>query len=82
MCVNGLEEAEGDPHVDGEDVEVTEEIAVQQGSSNRARSENEDFSGVSVLSGETEGCRVLVVDLVDVLVKRSPMQSLVRYKSK
>ena len=31
-----------------------------------------------VLSGETEGCRVLVVDLVNVLVERAPVQRAVR----
>lgn len=78
--IDGLEETEGDPDVDGEDVQVAAEHGVQDGADNRAGAEDEDLCGVGVLSGETERCRVLVVDLVDVLVEGSPVKSLVRCK--
>lgn len=76
--INGLEETESDPDVDGEDVQVATEHGVQDGANNRAGAEDEDLCRVGVLSGETERCRVLVVDFVNVLVEGSPVKSLVR----
>ena len=78
MRVDGLEEAEGDPEVDGDDVEVPAEGAVDEGAADRRRAENHDLGGVRVLGGEAERRRVLVVDLVDVLVERAPVEGLVR----
>ena len=72
-----MEETECDPDVDGEDVEIAAECAVQEGTGERSSAEDEDFSGVGVFSSKTEGSRVLVVDLVDVLVQRTPVKSLV-----
>lgn len=77
MRVDGLEETEDDPNVDGDDVQVAAEGAVEDGACNRAGTENHDLSGVRVLGGETEGRGVLVVDLVDVLVQRAPVESAV-----
>lgn len=51
MRVDGLEQTKGDPDVHGEDVEVAGEVAVEQGSGNRARAKDEDLGGVRVLSG-------------------------------
>jgi hypothetical protein len=76
--IDRLEETEGNPDVDSEDVEVLCEPAVQERSADRARSENQDFSRMSVLGGETKRRAVLVMDLVDVLVERTVVQSLVR----
>ena len=78
MGVDGLEETEGDPDVDGEDVEVLHEEAVEEGPGNRASTEDEDLSGMGVLRSETEGGGVLVVNLVDGLVQHRSMESLVR----
>ncbi len=75
--VDGLEEAEGDPDVDGEDVEVLGDVAVEEGTADGARAEDEDLERVGVLCCETEGGGVLVVDLVDVLVERTEMEGLV-----
>ena len=75
--IDGLEETEGDPDVHGEDVQVTAECAVEEGTRECASSEDEDLSGMRVLSSKTEGGGVLVVNLVDVLVQRTPVQSLV-----
>ncbi len=77
MGVDGLEEAEGDPDVDGEDVEVLGDVAVEEGTADGARAEDEDLERVGVLCCETEGGGVLVVDLVDVLVERTEMEGLV-----
>ena len=78
MRINSLEEAKGDPDVDREDVQVVPEHRVEDRPKNRARAEDEHLSGVRVLRSETERCGVLVVDLVDVLVERAPVESLVR----
>ena len=77
MGINGLEETEGDPDVDGEDVQVVAEHAVEDGTEDRAGSEDEDLGRVGVLGGKTEWSGVLVVNLVDVLVERSPVKSTV-----
>ena len=77
MSIDGLEESEGDPDVHREDMKVATECTVQERAGDRARAENHDLSRVSVLRSKTERCRVLVVDLVNVLVKRAPVESLV-----
>jgi hypothetical protein len=76
--VDSLEETEGDPDVDGKDVQVTQHVAVQERAADRAETEDEDLRWVRVLRREAERCTVLVVDLVDVLVHGSPVQSLMR----
>lgn len=50
VSVNGLEETEHDPDVDGDDVEVGEE-AEEEGTADGACAEDEDFEGVGVLGG-------------------------------
>ena len=75
--VNSLEETEDDPCVDSNNVEVTSDSTVEDGASEGTGSENEDLSGVGVFGSKTEGSRVLVVNLVDVLVERSPVKSTV-----
>ena len=77
MRIDGLEQAERDPDVHGEDVQVAGEEAVEEGSADGTHSQNEDFERVSVLCRETEGCRILVVNFVDVLVQRAVVQRLV-----
>lgn len=77
MSINGLEETKGDPDVNGEDMEVAREVAPEQGTGNSSSAEDHDFSWVSVLCGKTEGCRVLVVDLVNVLVEHGGMEKTV-----
>jgi len=77
MGINGLEKTKGDPDVHREDVEVLGKEAVEEGASEGAGSKNEDLGGVSVFSSKTEGSGVLVVDLVDMLVEGTVMESLV-----
>lgn len=68
MCVDGLEESQDDPEIDGDYVEVLREVAVQERTGECSCAQDEHLGGVSVLCSETEWCRVLVVNLVDVLV--------------
>ena len=69
MRIDGLEEAERDPDVDGEDVQVVREVAVQDRPEDRARAQDEDLRRMRVLGAQTERRGVLVVHLVDVLVE-------------
>lgn len=77
MGVNGLEKTKDDPAVDSHNVKIATESAVEDGTSKGTGSEDEDFSGMSVLSSETEWRRVLVVNLVDVLVQGTPVKRTV-----
>ena len=69
VSVDGLEQPENDPDVDGDDVEVGSEETVEERSTDGTGTEDEDLEGVSVFSSQTERCAVLVVHLVDVLVE-------------
>lgn len=80
--IDGLEQTEGDPDVHGEDVEVSGDGAVEDGTDDSACAEDEDFGGVSVFCGETEWRGVLVVDLVNVLIQRSPVECLMGCEGK
>lgn len=66
--VDGLEETKDDPNVHGKDVEVLGNGAPEDGDTDGAETQTHDLDRGSVFSGETEGSRVLVVDLVDGLV--------------
>lgn len=75
--IDGLEEAERDPHVHSEDVKVLGEVAVQQGPEDGACAEDGNFGGMRVFCSESEGGRVFVVNLVNVLVQNTSVQGLV-----
>lgn len=75
--VDSLEKTEDDPDVDGKDVQVVTEHAVEDGTKDRASTEDKDFSWVSVFCSQTERSGVLVMNLVDVFVEWSPVQCLV-----
>ncbi len=77
VSIDGLEKAEGDPDVHRKDVEVSPEHGVEDGTENGAGAEDEDFGGVRIFGGETEGSGVLVVDLVDMFIERAPVECLV-----
>ena len=79
VSIDGLAKTEGDPEVDSEDVEAASNVAVEKGTTNRAQAKNEHFCWMRVLSSQTEWRRVLVVHLMNVLVKRTVMESLVSY---
>jgi hypothetical protein len=58
-------------------VEITSECSIEDGAGDGASSKNEDFGRVCIFSSKTEGCRVLVVELVDMLVEDTSMERLV-----
>ncbi len=60
-------------------MEVATEEGIDDRAENSTKTEYENLSGVGILSGKTEGSRVLVVNLMDVLVEGTPMKSLVGY---
>jgi hypothetical protein len=49
--VDGLEQTEGDPEVDGENVEILAEETVEEWSTQSTLSEDQDFERVGVFSG-------------------------------
>lgn len=75
--VNGLEQSQDDPNVNGQNVQVGSEQTVEKGSTDGAHTEDQDFQWVSVLGGQTKGSRIFVVHLVNVLVERSIVESSV-----
>jgi len=77
MGIDGLEQAQNDPEVDGGNVKVLGEITVHQRAKNSSSTEDEDFSRVSIFGGQTKRSRVFVMNLVDVLVKDTGVKSLV-----
>lgn len=79
MCIDRLEETERDPDVHGENVEVPTEGAVEEWTRDRASTKDHNLSGVRIFRSKAERGRVLVVNLVDVLVERAPVQCLVGY---
>ena len=71
--IDGLEEAEDDPDVHREDVQILADGAPQDGCTYCAHTEDHDFNWRGVLSSHAKRRRVLMVDLVDILVQWSPM---------
>ena len=67
--VDGLEQAQHDPQVHGEDVEVAGQRDPQDGRGHGAEPQHHDLDRAGVLGGQPERRRVLVVDLVDVFVQ-------------
>jgi len=80
VSIDSLEEPQHDPDVDSDNVQVRGEEAVGKRAKNRTSAEDKDFSGVSVFSRQAEWCGVLVVNLVNVLVQYTGVESLMRYK--
>jgi len=81
VSIDGLEETEDDPDVHGEDVEVASAKDVEDRTSDRPSTEDEDFSWVGVLGGKAEGSRILVMNFVDVLVHGTPVEKLMSYRT-
>ena len=75
--IDSLEQTGDDPQVHGQDVQMSGYQDPQDGNANSARAEKHDFDRRRVLGGQTEGRRVGVVELVDVLVQRAPVQRAV-----
>lgn len=75
--VDSLEQPQGDPDVHGEDVKLASDGAPEDGRADGADAEDQYFDGRGVFGGKAEGGRVLVVDLVDAAVERTPVQGTV-----
>jgi hypothetical protein len=76
VSIDGLEEAEDDPNVHGENVKVASANDVEDWTSDRSSAEDEDLGWVGIFSGKAEGSRVFVVNFVDVLVHGTPVEEL------
>ena len=81
MGIDGLEKSEGDPDVDGDYVQVLPDPAVEQWSENCPCSEDHDLERMCVLGSETEGRRILVVELVNMFVKQGCVEELMSYEN-
>lgn len=77
MRINGLVKAQEDPNIDGDDMEVLRQEAVKKWAPYCAHSKDKDLERMRVFCSKTKWCTVLVVELVDVAVQRSIVQSLV-----
>ena len=73
-----LEETQANPDVHGDDVEVMRDRNVEDGAEHRANAEDDNLERMCVLCRKTERRAVFVVDLVNVLVERAPVQCLMR----
>lgn len=68
MGINCLEKTKNDPEVHGENVKVAGDQDPGNWDSDCASAKDHGFNWGSVLSGQTERCRVLVVNFMDVLI--------------
>ena len=77
MRIDGLKQAQRNPDIHGQNVEVPGDGAPEDGRADRGYAEKHDFDRRGVLGGEAEWCGVLVVDFVDVLVEGTPVEGSV-----
>lgn len=75
--VDGLEDTQDDPDVHGQNVQILGDCAPEDWCANSTEAKDHNFDRRGVFCGEAEGCGVLVVDLVDVLVQWAPVHSAV-----
>ena len=77
VCVDGLEQAEHNPEVHGQEVQVAGDGTPENRRADGTETEHHDFDRRGVFSGQTEGRRVLVVDLVDVFIEEAVVHGAV-----
>lgn len=75
--IDSLEQTEDDPHVHSKQVQVSSDRHPQDGTANGTNSQQHNLDRRSILGSKTEGRRVGVVQLVDVLVERAIVQRAV-----
>ena len=75
--INGLEQAQNNPAVHGQDVEILENAAVDDWSAYGTESEQHNLNWRCVFGSKTERGGILVVNLVDHLVQWTPVKSAV-----
>lgn len=76
--VDGLEQAQHNPDVHCEDVQVAGEGAPEDRASDSTETKNHDLDRRRVFGRQAERSRVLMVNFMDRLVKRTPVKSTVR----
>lgn len=74
MRIDSLEKSKRDPNVDSKDMEILPEHAIQERSRNRSLRQDQHLQGVRILRSESNWRAKGVVFLVNVLVKRSPVE--------
>lgn len=77
VSIDGLEEAEDDPDVHGYDVKVPSGSNPKDWDTDGSETKGHDLNWGGKLSGNTEWGGVLVMELVDTTVERSPVESAV-----
>ena len=75
--INSLEQTKRDPNINGDNVKVARKVAIKHGTCDGTRTKDKYLCGVGVLGSQAKRCRVLVVQLVNMLVQGSPMKCLV-----
>lgn len=78
VSINSLEQAQDYPDVHSQDVEITGESTPHNRAENGSESKKHDLNWRGVFCGQTEGSGVLVVDLVNGFVERTPVKSAVK----
>lgn len=80
--VDGLEEAENNPDIHRQNVEISRIPAVQQRSRQGPCTQNEGLHRVGILSRKTEWCSILMVQFMNMLVENTGVEHLVGCKRK
>ncbi len=73
VSIDSLEQTADNPEVHGEDMKIASDQNPKDWYRDSCETENHDFNWRRVFGGKSEGSRVLVVDLVDILVERTPV---------
>jgi hypothetical protein len=73
MSIDSLEQTADNPEVYGEDMKIASDQNLKDWYRDSCETENHDFNWRRVFGGKSEGSRVLVVDLVDIFVERTPV---------
>ena len=76
--INGLEQAQHNPHVHGEDVQVSGHSTPKNRTANSTKSKNHNLDRRCIFSCHAKWRRVLMVNLMDCFVKRTPVKGTVR----
>ncbi len=77
VSIDSLEETGRDPEVHSYNVEVTRHQAPDDWNEHSTSTENHGLDGRSIFSSESERCRVLVVDFVNISVEESHVKESV-----
>ena len=72
--IDSLKQSEYDPDIHSQDVQVATQQTPDNGHADSSQAKNHDFDGGRVLGSKPKRRRVLMVDLVDIFVQRTPMQ--------